>query len=63
MYLIPILSGVFSAVVLDESFGALKLFGGALVLAGVALARRTSSKYSPAELPATPTPAAAESRG
>jgi drug/metabolite transporter (DMT)-like permease len=44
MYLIPILSGVFSAFVLDESFGALKLIGGALVLTGVALARRTASR-------------------
>jgi drug/metabolite transporter (DMT)-like permease len=63
MYLIPILSGVFSAVVLDESFGALKLIGGALVLTGVALARRSPGRYSASELVMTPTRAAAESSG
>jgi drug/metabolite transporter (DMT)-like permease len=39
--MIPVLSGVFSVVVFNESFGALKIFGGALVLIGVALARRS----------------------
>jgi drug/metabolite transporter (DMT)-like permease len=48
MYLIPVLSGVFSVVAFNESFGALKLFGGALVLIGVALARR--SRPIPARL-------------
>lgn len=43
MYLIPILAGVFSVWVFDESFGLLKLFGGALVLVGVAIARRSRS--------------------
>jgi O-acetylserine/cysteine efflux transporter len=63
MYLIPILSGVFSAIVLDESFGALKLVGGALVLSGVALARRSAGRYAATEPVMTPTPVAAESSG
>jgi len=62
LYLIPILSGVFSAVMLDESFGALKLFGGALVLAGVALARQTRSKYSPPRPATAVVPVSAEPR-
>jgi drug/metabolite transporter (DMT)-like permease len=48
MYLIPVLSGIFSVVVFNESFGALKLCGGALVLIGVALARR--SRPAPSRL-------------
>jgi O-acetylserine/cysteine efflux transporter len=63
MYLIPILSGVFSAVVLNESFGALKLIGGTLVLTGVALARRSSSRHPVSEPVIAATPVAAESRG
>jgi drug/metabolite transporter (DMT)-like permease len=44
MYLIPILSGIFSVWVFNESFGPLKLIGGGLVLFGVALARRSLSR-------------------
>jgi drug/metabolite transporter (DMT)-like permease len=63
LYMIPILAGVFSALFLDESFGFVKLFGGALVFIGIVLARRTSSR--PEIVPPTlaSTPAAAESSG
>jgi drug/metabolite transporter (DMT)-like permease len=41
LFLIPIVTGVLSALILDESLTAFKLIGAALVLVGVALARRT----------------------
>jgi drug/metabolite transporter (DMT)-like permease len=63
MYLIPILSGIFSAVVLDETFGPLKLIGGVLILAGVALARRTTRKVVANEPVVNPSPVVVESRG
>jgi drug/metabolite transporter (DMT)-like permease len=58
MYLIPILSGVFSIWVFDESFGPVKLIGGALVLLGVAIARRSWSRpvQQPVASPPQPQP-------
>jgi drug/metabolite transporter (DMT)-like permease len=37
--IVPILSGVLSAIFFDESFGVLKLAGAALVFAGLLLLR------------------------
>lgn len=37
--LVPIVSGVLSVLVLDESFGPLKIFGGALAILGLVLMR------------------------
>lgn len=39
LYLVPILTGIFAALLLNETFGPLKVVGGALVLVGVGLVR------------------------
>lgn len=39
LYLVPILTGIFAALLLGETFGPLKVVGGALVLTGVGLVR------------------------
>jgi drug/metabolite transporter (DMT)-like permease len=49
LYLIPILTGVFSLLFLDETFGWLKVLGALLVLLGVALTRRTKRARLSAE--------------
>lgn len=41
LYLVPLITGTLAAIFLDERFGPIKLIGGALVLAGIGLARRT----------------------
>lgn len=41
LFLIPVITGVLSALILDESLAVFKLLGAGLVLVGVALARRT----------------------
>jgi drug/metabolite transporter (DMT)-like permease len=43
MYLVPVIGGVTSWILLDESLGLLKITGAALVLAGLAVARRSAS--------------------
>jgi drug/metabolite transporter (DMT)-like permease len=63
LYMIPILAGVFSALFLDESFGIVKLVGGALVFIGIALTRRTSTRPAIVPSPLASAPTAAESRG
>lgn len=42
MYLVPIIGGLTSWLLLGEGFGALKIAGAALTLAGLAMARRTT---------------------
>lgn len=37
--IVPVLSGIFSAIIFDEGFGALKIAGAALVIAGLLLLR------------------------
>lgn len=51
MYLVPVIGGITSWIVFGEGFGALKLTGAALVLGGLALARRPT-----AQRPAAPAP-------
>jgi drug/metabolite transporter (DMT)-like permease len=41
LFLIPVITGVLSALILDESLAVFKVLGAGLVLVGVALARRT----------------------
>ncbi|HVA38401.1 MAG TPA: DMT family transporter [Candidatus Dormibacteraeota bacterium] len=48
LYVVPLVGGVTSWLVLGESFGPEKLIGGAVVLAGVALARRGEQESRPA---------------
>lgn len=43
MYLVPIVGGLTSWLLLGEGFGAVKIAGAALTLAGLALARRTDA--------------------
>jgi drug/metabolite transporter (DMT)-like permease len=42
--LVPVVSGILAALFYDESFGPLKLFGGALALLGLVLMRRTPKR-------------------
>jgi drug/metabolite transporter (DMT)-like permease len=44
LYLIPVLTGLFSFVFLDETFGALKILGAALVFSGVVLSRSSLAR-------------------
>jgi drug/metabolite transporter (DMT)-like permease len=48
LYLVPILTGLFSLFFLDERFTRFKVAGAALVLAGVGLARRRAGVRSEA---------------
>lgn len=57
LFLIPVVTGVFSAVVFGERFGPLKLAGAALVLVGTALVRLAAGKTSLPRPEATPEPA------
>lgn len=45
MYLVPIVGGLTSWLLLSEGFGALKIAGAALTLAGLVMARRTQSAH------------------
>jgi len=49
LYLVPILTGIFAALLLDERFGAFKMAGGALVLVGVGLVRLAGRGAIPAQ--------------
>lgn len=41
--LVPVVSGIFSAIIFDEAFGAAKLIGGALAIVGLVLMRPRAS--------------------
>jgi drug/metabolite transporter (DMT)-like permease len=63
LYLIPVLTGLFSYLFLDETFGALKIVGAAFVFGGVVLARsglargrRQPAGASLSVAPASPSP-------
>ena len=45
LYLVPVLTGVLSFLVFDESFGVMKIAGAVLVFAGVILARMGSANH------------------
>ncbi len=45
MYLVPVVGGVTSWILFGEGFGPLKIIGAALVLAGLAVARRPAAPY------------------
>ncbi len=47
MYLVPIIGGLTSWLLLGEDFGAVKIAGAALTLAGLAVARRTAGRRAP----------------
>ncbi|MCC6705671.1 MAG: DMT family transporter [Thermomicrobiales bacterium] len=50
LYLIPVLTGVLSFLVLDEAFGVMKILGALLVFAGVVMARMGSAhRLAPVE--------------
>jgi drug/metabolite transporter (DMT)-like permease len=55
MYLVPIIGGLTSWLLLGEGFGALKIAGASLTLAGLAMARRPDKANPDAPLAATPT--------
>jgi drug/metabolite transporter (DMT)-like permease len=48
MYLVPVIGGAVSWIFLDEGFGLLKIAGAALVLAGLAVARRSTTPQATA---------------
>lgn len=56
MYLVPIIGGLTSWLLLGEGFGALKIAGASLTLAGLAVARRPDKERPEAPLAAKPTP-------
>lgn len=56
MYLVPIIGGLTSWLLLGEGFGALKIAGASLTLAGLAMARRPDAERPAARLAAKATP-------
>ena len=54
MYLVPLVGGVTSWLLLGEGFGALKVLGAALTIAGLALARRAPARRTTGVGPTPP---------
>jgi len=58
MYLVPVIGGLTSWLLLAEGFGMLKIAGAILTLGGLAVARRAETSAPPRQ--ALPVPAAGE---
>lgn len=56
LYLVPLLTGAMAILFLDERLGVAQVIGGALVLCGVGLARRTHSLQPISQPAASPNP-------